>query len=88
MECRPAGRDPAFFVDGKFNINQQRALEDKRANCILGHKHSIASQSTEVIVPLYSALVRPHLEYCAQFWAPQHEDIKKLECAQRAPKRW
>ncbi|PKU32960.1 hypothetical protein llap_16734 [Limosa lapponica baueri] len=56
----------------KFNKGKRRILHLGRNNPI--HQYRLR----EVIFPLYSALVRPHLEYCVQFWAPQFKKDKEL----------
>ena len=41
---------------------------------------SIEYKSKEVILTSYNTLVRPHLEYCVQFWGPHYKkDREALE---------
>ena len=64
LESSSVEKDLGLLVDDKLTMSQQCALVAKKADDLLGcMKKSVASRSREVLFALYSALVRPHLEY-------------------------
>ncbi|GAB0182500.1 mitochondrial enolase superfamily member 1 [Grus japonensis] len=86
IESSPEEKDLGVLVDKKLNMTWQCTLAAQKSNRILGCiKRSVTSRSREEILPLYSALMRPHLEYCVQLWGPQYK--KDMELLQRVQRR-
>uniref|UniRef100_A0A6I8QAX7 Reverse transcriptase domain-containing protein n=1 Tax=Xenopus tropicalis TaxID=8364 RepID=A0A6I8QAX7_XENTR len=78
-------KDPGVFVDYKLSNSRQCHSVATTANKVLSCiKKGIDSRDENIILPLYRSLVRPHLEYAVQFWAPVlKKDINELERVQR-----
>ena len=81
IENIPWEKDLGVLIDKKLNMSQQCVPAAQKAHHILGFiKSNVASRLREGILPLCSALVRPHLQCCVQLWVSQHKkDMEVLE---------
>ncbi|GAB0176011.1 cAMP-dependent protein kinase inhibitor alpha [Grus japonensis] len=81
IESSSEEKDLGVLMGEKINMSRQCVLAAQEANRVLGCiKRSVTSRSREVILPLCSALVGPHLEYCVQVCGPQYKkEIGLLE---------
>ena len=68
-----------------MKVSEQCRIAASKGNQIIGLiRRIITYKEKKLIIPLYKAIVRPHLEYCIQAWRPYcKKDINMLERIQR-----
>jgi len=65
LESHPPEKDPGLSVNSWMSTSWQSAKVAKQAsNTVTCTRNSVASRTRELVILLYSALVRQHLEYC------------------------
>ena len=72
-------------MDSLLNFTDHITATTKKARSVAGMIiRNITLKSTDIMVPLYKALVRPILEYANSVWAPYlRKDIDEVENVQR-----
>jgi len=78
-------KDLGVMITSDMKWNKQCSYAAAKANRVLRQiKNSFRYLGHETLKPLYTALVRPHLEYAVCSWCPYFKtDIKILERVQR-----
>ena len=78
-------KDLGVTISADMKVSEQCGIAASKGNQILRLiRRNITYKGKKLIIPLYKAIVRPHLEYCIQAWRPYHKkDIDTLERIQR-----
>ena len=78
-------KDIGVTMNANMKVSEQCRIAASKSNQVLGMiRRNITYKDKSLIVPLYKAIVRPHLEYCIQAWSPYlRKDIDMLEKIQR-----
>ena len=78
-------KDLGVTISADMKVSEQCGIAASKGNKILGLiRRNITYKGKKLIIPLYKAIVRPHLEYCIQAWRPyRKKDIDTLERIQR-----
>ena len=78
-------KDLGVTISADVKVSEQCGIAASKGNQILGLiRRNITYKGKKLIIPLYKAIVRPHLEYCIQAWRPyRKKDIDTLERIQR-----
>ena len=78
-------KDLGVTISADMKVSEQCGIAASKVNKIIGLiRRNITYKGKKLILPLYKAIVRPHLEYCIQAWIPyRKKDIYTLERIQR-----
>ena len=80
-------KDLGVTMNANMKVTEQCRIAASKGNQVLGmicRNITCKEKSLIVGLPLYKAIVRPHLEYCIQAWSPYlRKDIYMLEKNQR-----
>ncbi len=79
-------KDLGVVISDNLKTSDQCTAASKKANKMFGFiTRNIDHKSPAIMKRLYSAFVRPHLEYAVQFWSPNYiKDQNSLERVQKS----
>ena len=85
LEAVRIEKDLGILISSDLKPSKHCSEVVKKANKLVGFFGRVfENKSEKIMLKLYNSLVRPHLEYCVQFWSPYYQkDINKLERVQR-----